>query len=465
MAVSTTRNRVIEGDDIEAQIAALPELTYLTRTNPDNPAIWETYNPFTGEIVNTGTFAGGGDRGLLAAAAPVIGLAASTIGLPGITGLLGGLTGATGSTLAGLTGATISGGTSAIAGGSTQDIINAALLGGAGAYGGSALNNYLSTGSITDPGITERQFAIADASQLAKQGLSTTQIADTLTAGGYNEAIVDRAIASITTPVTPIASTPAAVSVPTSTTTDNLVVTGATAQPPINTGGVLSSLATTPAALPTVSITGNTGLMSGDNTNTALVNALSGISTAIPPVTAQTTTTPSKTDDKTTPTVPTVTVTTPSLAPPVILPPVIPTVTPPPVVTTPTVPTVPTVTVTTPKEPPPVILPPVIPTVTPPPTTTTTPTTPPDKKTNELGLTDEQIINILKASIGLFGTSSLINKGTPTPVIGALPTQTPPMYTDDYFTRVQQNYNSLLPAVPRDVASPLRDWYTSQYGA
>jgi hypothetical protein len=444
----------------------LPELTYLTRTNPDNPAIWETYNPFTGEIVNTGTFAGGGDRGLLAAAAPVIGLAASTIGLPGITGLLGGLTGATGSTLAGLTGATISGGTSAIAGGSTQDIINAALLGGAGAYGGSALNNYLSTGSIADPGITERQFAIADATQLASQGLSTTQIADTLTAGGYNEAIVDRAIASITTPTTPIASTPTAVSVPTATTPDNLVVTGSTTQPPSNTGGVLSNLASTQTTLPTVSITGNTGLMSGDNTNTALVNALSGVSTAVSPVTAQTTTTPtSQTDDKTTSTIPTVTVTTPSLAPPVILPPVIPTVTPPPVVTTPTVPTVPTVTVTAPKEPPPVILPPVIPTVTPTPITPTTPPTTPDKKTNELGLTDEQIINILKASLGLFGTSSLINKGTPTPVVGALPTQTPPMYTDDYFTKVQQNYNRLLPAVPRDVASPLRDWYTSQYGA
>jgi hypothetical protein len=49
--------------------------------------------------------------------------------------------------------------------------------------------------------------------------------------------------------------------------------------------------------------------------------------------------------------------------------------------------------------------------------------------------------------------------------VTGIPTQTPPMYTDDYFTRVQQNYNRLLPAVPRDVASPLRDWYTSQYGA
>jgi hypothetical protein len=63
MAIKKTPNRVIEGDDIQEQIDALPELMYLTRTNPDNPAIWETYNPKTGEIIDTGVFEGGGDRG------------------------------------------------------------------------------------------------------------------------------------------------------------------------------------------------------------------------------------------------------------------------------------------------------------------------------------------------------------------------------------------------------------------
>jgi len=103
-----------------------------------------------------------------------------------------------------------------------------------------------------------------------------------------------------------------------------------------------------------------------------------------------------------------------------------------------------------------------------PPSVTTPATTTDAKKTNELGLTDEQMANLIKAGLGLFGTlgatSALSNRGTTVPV-GSLPTQLPPMYTDDYFTKVQQNYNRLLPAVPRDVASPLRDWYTSQYGA
>ena len=462
MAVSTTRNRVIEGDDIEAQIAALPELTYLTRTNPDNPAIWETYNPFTGEIVNTGTFAGGGDRGLLAAAAPVIGLAASTIGLPGITGLLGGLTGATGSTLAGLTGATISGGTSAIAGGSTQDIINAALLGGAGAYGGSALNNYLSTGSITDPGITERQFAIADAKQLADQGLSTAQIKDTLTAGGYNDFIVDRAVASVTTP--PAVTTTTATTSPTGAVStpviDNAAVniTG-TAAPSIDTSGLLGGLVNTPPVAVSTPVTdGGTVKVTGTSTpqqvNQAvvdLINSQLGTNVGTPTNLANVEVKGDRPSTTTEDAVSNVAATLPinQPAPNAVDPRV--------TITGDRLTNVGDTLATLPAS----MLPPSVTNN----TTTTTPTTTPDKKTNELGLTDEQIINILKASIGLFGTSSLINKGTPTPVIGALPTQTPPMYTDDYFTRVQQNYNSLLPAVPRDVASPLRDWYTSQYGA
>ena len=65
---ANTRGGVIEGNNIDEQIANLPEMMYMTRVNPNNPAIWETYNPKTGEIVNTGTFAGGGDQGLLRAA-------------------------------------------------------------------------------------------------------------------------------------------------------------------------------------------------------------------------------------------------------------------------------------------------------------------------------------------------------------------------------------------------------------
>jgi hypothetical protein len=242
-AIPGVRGNVIEGDNIEEQIAGVPQVVYETKVDPNNPANWQTVNPKTGEVIDSGTFAGGGDKGLLAAAAPVVGLAASTVGLPGLTGLLGGLTGTTGSTLAGLTGATIGGGTTALAGGTGQDILKGALLGGAASYGASALDNYLATGSIADPGMTERQFAAVDAKNLASQGLSTTQIADTLSAGGYNDIVVERAISSLTG--TPVSTLPTAGAVN---------VTGA-ATPAISTGGLLSSLATPTSPVTTATTT------------------------------------------------------------------------------------------------------------------------------------------------------------------------------------------------------------------
>ena len=265
-AIPTARGTVIEGDNIEAQMAGVPQSVYQTRVDPNNTANWETYNPKTGEVINRGTFAGGGDKGLLAAAAPVIGLAASTVGLPFISGLLGGATGLTGSALAGATGATIGGGTSAIAGGSGQDILKSALLGGGAAYGGSLLDNYLSTGSTVDAGITERQFAIADAKNLASQGLSTTQIADTLSAGGYNDITVQRALNSLTGSATSTLPIPGAVNVT------------ATANPAIN-AGILGSFvaptttATTTPATQTVNVTGTAQPQMVDQATLNLVNS------------------------------------------------------------------------------------------------------------------------------------------------------------------------------------------------
>ena len=531
--IPTARGTVIEGDNIDAQMAGVPQVVYETKVDPNNSANWQTINPKTGEVINSGTFAGGGDKGLLAAAAPVIGLAASTVGLPGITGLLGGLTGTTGSTLAGLTGATIAGGTNAIAGGNTQDILKAALLGGAGAFGGSVLNNYLDTGSFADPSITEKQFAIQDAKQLAAQGLSTAQIQDTLTAGGYNDITVERALASVTSPTTTTAATSPTTSIP--AVTDTVNVTG-TAAPTINTGGLLSSLVTTPAAstavstpvtnggtvkvtgtstpqqvdaatlalvnsqlasnvktptnLANVQVTGNKGIMSGDTTATDMINTLAGLSTTTP---TAATTLPTQTITAKTP------VTTQEVA--TIVSSLIPTATPAQsaaiaeqVITgsnpkttqeavNAVVSTLTPTAVTTPVNTPAAVEPNVTITADKPtnvgdtlallpstllPASVTTPTTTPTK-TNELGLTDAQMLSLLQGGLGLLGGlggASLIGGGGGTSTgIGTLPTQTPPMYTDDYFTKVQQNYNRLLPAVPRDVASPLRDWYTSQYGA
>ena len=43
------------------------------------------------------------------------------------------------------------------------------------------------------------------------------------------------------------------------------------------------------------------------------------------------------------------------------------------------------------------------------------------------------------------------------------PTQGVPTYSPEYFQQVQQGYNQLLPNQPRDVATPLQNWYNTPY--
>ena len=85
------------------------------------------------------------------------------------------------------------------------------------------------------------------------------------------------------------------------------------------------------------------------------------------------------------------------------------------------------------------------------------------------GLTTSQIANLATAGLnvaGILGVTSALSGGTGgSRSVGALPTQGVPLNTADYFNAIQQNYNRLLPAVPRDVATPLAQWYNSQYGA
>jgi hypothetical protein len=82
-------------------------------------------------------------------------------------------------------------------------------------------------------------------------------------------------------------------------------------------------------------------------------------------------------------------------------------------------------------------------------------------------LTPGQIANIVGGFGGLLGGAALTSGGGTggTGGVGALPTQGVPLNTADYFNAIQQNYNRLLPAVPRDVATPLAQWYNSTYGA
>jgi hypothetical protein len=332
-------------------------------------------------------------------------------------------------------------------------------------------------------------------------------MSDLLSSTESQNALADY-INGVTTPTT----TPVAVSTP---VTDGgvLNITGTTT-PALNVGGLLSGAVTptvtvaapktpqqvdqavlnlvnsqlasnvsTPTNLANVQVTGDRGLMSSDNTTSAVLNALTGLPTTVTPtqtITAQKPATTQEIVSAITSTLPNITtaqantiaeqvitsgrpVTTQEVISAITA--TLPAVTTP--VTTTTATTTPEVKVTA-QRPTTVgdTLAAFPSTLVNTPTTPTTVTT--SEKTNELGLTDAQMANLLKAGLGLFGglggAAALSNMGSTTNPIG-LPTQLPPMYTGDYFTRVQQNYNQLLPAVPRDVATPLRDWYTSQYGA
>lgn len=81
------------------------------------------------------------------------------------------------------------------------------------------------------------------------------------------------------------------------------------------------------------------------------------------------------------------------------------------------------------------------------------------------GLTASQIANLIKAGAGLLGAGAAVNNMGGTGGVGALPTQGVPTGNQDYYNAIQQYYNAYMPAAPRDVATPLQNWYNSKYGA
>ncbi len=83
------------------------------------------------------------------------------------------------------------------------------------------------------------------------------------------------------------------------------------------------------------------------------------------------------------------------------------------------------------------------------------------------GLTTSQIANLIKAGVSIAGLAGaggmLTSPSSSTPFTA--PTQTPPTYTSDYYQQLQKYYDTYMPAVPRDVTTPLQQWYSSKYGA
>ena len=83
-----------------------------------------------------------------------------------------------------------------------------------------------------------------------------------------------------------------------------------------------------------------------------------------------------------------------------------------------------------------------------------------------LGLSASQIANLAKAGVGLLGAGAagkVLGGGLGGG--GAIPTQGAPQYSPGYFNAIQQYYNSYMPEMPRDVQTPLQQWYGKQYGA
>ena len=87
--------------------------------------------------------------------------------------------------------------------------------------------------------------------------------------------------------------------------------------------------------------------------------------------------------------------------------------------------------------------------------------------TSGAGLTPGQIANLVKAGVTLAGTTGAVRAatggGTNTPM--QAPTQGVPTNDPNYYNQLQQYYNAYLPQTPRDVVTPLQQWYNSSYGA
>ena len=196
------------------------------------------------------------------AVVPIASLALAALNAPNILGnaLLG--AGANQVAAGALGGALIGGGTAAL---TDQDIAKGALLGGAG----GALTSYMSDAPT---GLTDRGLAIADAQQLAASGIPTDQISEILSASGFNDITVSRAINAISPTVASVAPVAA----------DNLVIT--TPSAPSTIGNVISTIAQQPVTQPVVTPVVEPTPFAGTITNAPLENVQVTTSAAKPTV-------------------------------------------------------------------------------------------------------------------------------------------------------------------------------------
>lgn len=360
----------------------------------------------------------------------------------GAGGVLGGaLTGGalSGTAASALGNALISGAAGAISG---QDPLKAALLAAGGTYAGSLFGG---PSAATEATLTDAQFVAADAAQLAAQGLGADQIEQVLRASGVNTVTavaaadaatsgmsVDQIAKDITLGNRDLFSDTTATTTPTTITTSPeglQTVTTTAAAPTVNAGGLLAAIPS--AVLPQANIV-STPLAPLDQqitvTGTKATPTLEDTLASVAPlatITAPSVTTADQVID--------VTGTKASTTPPEDLGAVIAT---------------------------PVITPSGQVTVTPPTDITKKSTDPDAPLLGTLTLAD-----ILKALASVSSLGMLGGDGTGTGTTTSLTPTTPvPVGNVDYYNAVQQYYNTYMPQTPRDVATPLQQWYEGKFG-
>jgi len=79
------------------------------------------------------------------------------------------------------------------------------------------------------------------------------------------------------------------------------------------------------------------------------------------------------------------------------------------------------------------------------------------------GLTLADLLKALTtaSSLGMLGGGGGGGVGTRTSMVPSTPV---PMGNSDYYNAVQRYYNAYMPAAPRDVATPLQQWYEGKFG-
>lgn len=365
----------------------------------------------------------------------------------GFGGVLGGaLTGGalSGTAASALGNALISGTAGAISG---QDPLKAALLAAGGTYAGSLF------GGVPETTVSDAQFIAADAAQLAAQGIPAPQIEQVLRAGGVNTAVAAVAAdaASSGMNVSQIAQD--------ITSGNRGLFTEAISQAPVTPAEVVTSpeglqTVTVPAAAPVASISDIVAAIPSavlPQPVTPIVDMAPlepvGLMAPEAPQAVEVTGTQQQApvDNVLAAVAPLTTIVPPAATPPNEV-----------------------VEVTAKKEEP-VSLP----------TTGVSTDLPSDlsgggletadqaarTEKQDTGLTLKDLYTALQAlgalsSTGLFGGGG--GGGTQRSFVA--PTATVPMGNADYYNAVQQYYNTYMPQTPRDVATPLQQWYEGKFG-